>query len=191
MNKHLYATQEGAGLSIRWGKVKEAKSYKLFAAYADKAYTKKATKIVKGNKTTANIWLLNGGGLDPTKNFKVKVVACYEKKGKEKLGESMEAFVAGSKNSAYSNVSEIVPVESSLNLKKGKQVTIQAHMKLEDDAKLRVPSTLCSGLRYASSKKKVATVSKKGRVTAKKSGRCQVYVYAANGKSTKVSINVN
>ena len=37
---------------------------------------------------------------------------------------------------------------------------------------------------------KVATVSKDGKITAKKKGTCYVYVYAVNGCSKKVKVTV-
>ena len=46
-------------------------------------------------------------------------------------------------------------------------------------------------VRYESSNKKIATVSSKGVVKAKKKGNCYVYAYAQNGIYKRVKIVVN
>ena len=43
-------------------------------------------------------------------------------------------------------------------------------------------------LRYASDDKKIATVSKTGKIKAKKKGKCKIYVYARNGYAKKINI---
>ena len=43
---------------------------------------------------------------------------------------------------------------------------------------------------YESTNEKVATVSKKGKITAKKKGSCYVYVYAQNGRFEKIKVIV-
>ena len=45
-------------------------------------------------------------------------------------------------------------------------------------------------LKYVSSNKSVATVNSKGKITAKKKGKCVIYVYAKNGVSTKINVTV-
>jgi len=45
-------------------------------------------------------------------------------------------------------------------------------------------------LRYLSTNKKVATVSKAGKVTGKGKGTCYVYAYAHNGVAKKVKVSV-
>ena len=45
-------------------------------------------------------------------------------------------------------------------------------------------------LRYVSSNKKIATVSKSGKITAKSKGSCKVYVIAVNGARKAVRVTV-
>ena len=45
-------------------------------------------------------------------------------------------------------------------------------------------------IRYLSTDKKIATVSKKGKITAKGKGTCYVYAYAHNGIYKKVKVTV-
>ena len=44
--------------------------------------------------------------------------------------------------------------------------------------------------RYASSNKKVAKVSRKGKIIAVGKGECIVYVYAVNGSAKKIKVTV-
>ena len=46
------------------------------------------------------------------------------------------------------------------------------------------------GIRYETSNKKIATVSKKGVVKGVKKGKCVVYAYAQNGIAKKIKIVV-
>ena len=45
-------------------------------------------------------------------------------------------------------------------------------------------------LRFASSNKKVATVTEKGVIKAVGKGKCTIYVYAKNGYAKKVKVTV-
>jgi uncharacterized protein YjdB len=53
-----------------------------------------------------------------------------------------------------------------------------------------VPTSHAPKLRYVSSNKKIATVSKTGKITAKSKGGCKVYVIAVNGASKAVKVTV-
>ena len=53
-----------------------------------------------------------------------------------------------------------------------------------------MPSKHVPTLRYLSSNKKVAVVSKAGKITAKAKGTCAVYVYTHNGISKKIQVTV-
>ena len=45
-------------------------------------------------------------------------------------------------------------------------------------------------IRYLSTNKKIATVTKGGKIKAKKKGTCYIYVYAHNGISKKIKVIV-
>ena len=50
---------------------------------------------------------------------------------------------------------------------------------------------LISHRRYASSDTSIAKVDRKGRITGISAGSCIVYVYAQNGYTEKVKVNVS
>ena len=75
-------------------------------------------------------------------------------------------------------------------MKAGETYEIKATVILVDPEKKMLSDKHAPTFRYASSNKKVAKVDKNGKVTAKKTGSCIIYVYAKNGYAKKVNINV-
>lgn len=74
------------------------------------------------------------------------------------------------------NTSRVVlnsPNSLTLKVKQGAQVSA-----------VRYPVTSQQGIRYSTSNKKVATVNKKGRITAKKAGKAKIYVKSGKKKAT-------
>lgn len=53
-----------------------------------------------------------------------------------------------------------------------------------------MPKSHVATLRYLSSNKKVATVSKSGKITAKGKGTCNIIVFAHNGASKQIKVTV-
>lgn len=71
---------------------------------------------------------------------------------------------------------------TKLTLKKGKTFLIKATIKPKN--------ATTKTLRYSSNKKKIATVSAKGRITAKKKGSCVITVKTTDGSGIKKKIKV-
>ncbi|MBQ9179888.1 MAG: Ig-like domain-containing protein [Firmicutes bacterium] len=53
-----------------------------------------------------------------------------------------------------------------------------------------MPKSHAPTLRYMTSNKKIATVSKSGKIKAKTKGTCYIYAYAHNGVSKRIKITV-
>lgn len=70
--------------------------------------------------------------------------------------------------------------KNKVTLKKGKKGTI----------KVTLPKGTASQIKYTSSKKKIATVSSKGVVTAKKKGKTVITIKTFNKKSQKITLTV-
>ena len=71
-------------------------------------------------------------------------------------------------------------------LKKSKSLLLKAKAKLKKGMKVK----LHKKLRYESTNKKIATVSKTGKIIGKKKGTCYVYAYAQNGVYKKLKVTV-
>ena len=184
----VIAKSSGSKVTASWGAVKGASSYVIYANYCDQKKCKKI-KTVSGKTTSFNITKLNGKKFNPKKNLKFYVVAYTTVKGKKvKLAKSIMAHAPGSKNTKRTNVTGVKVKKASFTLKKGKTAKIKAKLVLQKKSKK--PLKHCAKFRYASSNKKVAKVSKKGKITAVGKGKCTVYVYAVSGVSKKIKVTV-
>lgn len=67
---------------------------------------------------------------------------------------------------------------------------VSATTVLVDDDKKQLSDKHAKEFRFASSDKKVATVSKTGNIKAKGKGSCTVYVYARNGYAKAIEVSV-
>ena len=106
------------------------------------------------------------------------------------LGRTIIAHIVGRQNTGYTNVKDIKLKKTSLPLKKGKTATIQAEAVLVDKSKKQLTDAHAKEFRYATSNKKVATVSSEGKIKAVGKGTCTIYVYARNGYAKKVKVTV-
>ncbi|SFQ15435.1 Ig-like domain (group 2) [Lachnospiraceae bacterium XBB1006] len=192
INKGLKVSQTGSKINVSWGKVSGADRYEIYAAYCTDKFGKKPVKIVtKKDVTSVTITKLNGKKLVLTKNFKAYVVAYKTVDGsKKKLGRTITAHIVGRKNKTYTNVKAIKLAKNKATIKVGKTYKIKASVVLVDSKKKMLSDKHAATFRYASSDKKIATVDKNGKVTAKKKGTCYVWIYAKNGYANKVKVTV-
>ena len=192
INKGLKVSQTGNKITVSWGKVSGADRYEIYAAYCTDKFGKKPVKIVtKKDVTSVTITKLNGKKLVLTKNFKAYVVAYKTVDGsKKKLGKTITAHIVGRKNKTYTNVKAIKLAKNKATIKVGKTYKIKASVVLVDSKKKMLSDKHAATFRYASSDRKIATVDKNGKVTAKKKGTCYVWIYAKNGYAKKVKVTV-
>ena len=187
----LKVSQTGSKVTVEWGKVKNADRYEVYAAYCGKDKCK-LVKTVKDNTTTEiSFKKLNGKKLNLRKNIKVYVVAYRSVNGKRtKLARSIGAHITGSKNTKYTNVRKITLTKSSVSLKSKQTAKIGASVVLVNKKLAQLPDGHAPQFRYASTNKKVATVTSGGRIKAVGKGTCYVYVYAKNGYAKRVKVSV-
>ena len=193
LNEGLKVSQTGSKINVTWGKVKDAEGYEVYVQYCGKKFTSKSINSVNsGRVTKIVITKVNGKKLDLKKNFKVYVRAYKKLENGKKvtLGKTITAHIVGRKNTGSTNVKEVKVSKSSYTLKVGKSATIKAKTVLVDKKKKQLSNAHAKQFRYASSDKKVATVSSKGKITAVGKGSCVVYVYARNGYAKKVKVTV-
>lgn len=82
-------------------------------------------------------------------------------------------------------------MQNPLELLKEKETAwITAETVLVQKGKKQLSDAHAKQFRYASTDKKVAKVSKDGRIKATGAGECTVYVYARNGYARKISVRV-
>lgn len=179
----------GKSIKVTWGKVAKADGYDVYMAYCKKGkYT--VVKSVKSAKTlSVTINKLDKKAVNQKDNVKCYVVAYKKVAGKKvTIGKSITGHAVGKKNTTVTDVKKIQTKKSAYSLKKGKTAKIKATI-IKKNNKLPLFGHTAK-FRYDTSNKKVATVSKDGKITAKGKGTCYVYIYAVNGCAKKVKVTV-
>lgn len=178
-------------ITIQWNKIKNAAYYEVYVAANGKKYGKAVSTIKTSAKKKLQIKSLNGKSVDPDKVYKFKIKAYCVVKGKKKyLATSGTMYVVSKNNKIYTNVKKIVTRRNSYKITKGKNVTIKATIIKQDIKKKLLSKSYGAKLSYVSSNKKVATVTKKGKITAKGKGACYIYIRALNGFVKKIKVTV-
>ena len=178
-------------LAIRWTRFKGAAGYDIFFAKCNKKGKKtvcKKVKSIKGNKKFK--WIKTG--LKKRSDYKAYVRAYVKKNGKKKYVSKspvMRAYT-GNGTKKFTNAKSVKVKKAKVTLKKGKSFKIKAKVTKVKKGKKLMPKDHVATLRYRSTNKKVATVSKKGKIKAKSPGTCKIYVYAHNGVSKTINVTV-
>ncbi len=168
-----------------WGKVKDADGYVVYGAPCNtknKTYKMKKQVVIKDNKTTS----FTDKNLKSGTYYKYYVKAYKLMDGKKVfLGQSKTIRLATTGNT-YGNPKAVKVNDTNVTLNTGKKFTITAEEVKQDNKKIKQ----YSAIKFETSNAKVATVTKKGVIKAKKAGTATIYVYAQNGKYTKVKVTV-
>ena len=181
-------------LTIRWNKINGATGYDIFFARCDhngKKTVCKKVKTIKAGKTFK--WTKSG--LKKGTAYKAYVKAYVMKNGKKtyvKTSPMMHAYTGGQTKN-YTNAKSVTiknVKKGKLSLKKGKTFKIKARVNKINKKKKLMPKNHAAKLRYLSSDKKVATVSKGGKIKAKGKGTCTIIAFAHNGVSKSIKVTV-
>ncbi|MBO4862832.1 MAG: endo-1,4-beta-xylanase [Eubacterium sp.] len=168
------STVKTTSVKIKWSKVKNAAKYVVYSAVNGKAYE----KIGETAKTSATKKKLK------KKTNYAFVVAAFDKDGK--LLTTSKTIKVITKGGKYTNVKKVTVSKKSLKLKVKKSKKIKVKLTKADKKK----TIKNKKLTYVSSNPKVAKVSSKGKITAKKKGSATIYVIAPNGVSATVKVKV-
>ena len=184
--------QTKTSLKVQWKKVSGAKKYMIFG---NKCGTKnKMKKLTTVTKTNFNVKKAAGKKVKKGKYYKFVVVALDENNNVVATSKVVHAVTKGSKK--FGNHKSIilkakqgkkVKTVKTASLNTGKKLTLKAK-QVPASKKLKVAKH--TKVRYESTNAAIASVSKKGVVTAKSPGTCKIYAYAQNGVSKIVTITV-
>lgn len=166
-------------IKLKWNKVSGASGYIIYGNKCGTANKFKKLKTVSG--TTYTQTKLKKG------TYYKYIVVAYKTVGKNKIviskSKTMHIVTSGGK---YVNPSSVKPKVTSKTLKVKGTYTLTAKAVISKGKKMKTHKKIA----FESSNTKIATVSSKGKITAKAAGTCYIYVYAQNGVYKKVKITV-
>lgn len=178
----LQATGKSTSIKLKWKKVSSATGYIIYGAPCGEKM--KVLKTVKG----ASKRTYTQKKLQSDKYYKYIVTAYKDINGKKvALATSKSVHLITMYHSKYGNPIAVKVKKAKITLQKGKSTMIKSSYVMPKNKQEKVHITK---FRYESSSPTVMTVSAKGKVTAKKSGKATVYVFAQNGVYKKVKLTV-
>ena len=179
-----------SSLVLSWSKVKGAEGYDIFFSRCNHDGMKLVPLKVKSFKGN-NVFTWTKGKLKEHTAYKACVKAYVVENGKKRyVRKSLQAHAYTSGGTMrFTNAKSIKLKKSQVKIKAGKTSRVKATIaKLHKDKELmrgHVPR-----LRFKTSNKKIATVSKGGVIKARGKGTCFILVYAHDGISKKVRVTV-
>ena len=167
------ASASKSSIKVKWNRVSGTNVYLVYTGKCGSKY--KFVKSVKGLSYTSK--KLNKGTY-----YKLLVVALNSEGQTIATSKVIHITTKGSKTG---NIKKIKLNKKSITLKKKKSYKLKAKVT-KDSKKIKTHR----GVTYESANPKIATVSKSGKITAKKKGKTTIYAYAQNGVSAKVIVKV-
>ena len=170
-------------ITLSWLRYSRASGYEVYWSYCngEKNYKKFAT--VRNNKLKVTHKKLKNN-----RDYKYYIVAYRMENGKKIYLAKSNVLHVAMKQSKFTNAKSITLNKKKVTLKVNKTFKIRAKVKLESKKKKQVLHG--KAYRYYTDNSNVATVSKKGVITAKAKGNCSIYVLTNNGVYKKIKVTV-
>lgn len=167
-------------VTVKWNKVKNADGYIVYGAKCGAKSKYKVLKVVSSKTTSYTHKKLKKGTY-----YKYNIVAFKYVNGVKVTLAASKKIHATTLGGKYGVAKAVKLNKSKVKIKKGKTFKIKAS-EIKKDKKIKRHRAIC----YESSNTKIATVNSKGKIKAKKKGKCTIYVYAQNGvyKTVKVTV---
>ncbi|MCI8337632.1 MAG: hypothetical protein HFH62_02960 [Lachnospiraceae bacterium] len=178
--------QKGSrGIKLTWRKVKDCSGYEVYWSYCDGKQNYKKLKTVKSIGKCQAIHKK----LKKNRAYKYYVVTYTLTDGRKNYKSKSPVIHVAMKGEKHTNARKIKVNKSKVTLKAKKTFQIKATAVLENKKKKLLNHD--KKFRYYTDNKGVASISKKGKITAKKKGSCSVFVIANNGVAKQIRVTVN
>ncbi len=164
---------------LSWKKVKGADGYIVYGA-------KRGKKLTEIKASTKGVSYTHKK-LSKKTFYQYQVKAYCLVNGEKKVISVSKNIYSVTTGGRYDNAKRLTVKASKLTLIKGKTKTIQAKITTTKGKKLK---NYTKAFRYETSNSKVATVSAKGKIKARRKGKCTIYVYTQNGLSKSIRVTV-
>ena len=167
-------------LMVTWGKVKNAKGYMVYRYNSEKKkYVK--VKTIKNPKYTMFV----DRNLPLNKAYTYRVKSYTVVKGKTKAGKLSYYVSAVTASDTRDNAAKITPSKASVSGKAGTGIRMKGTVTTVDGKRV-----CSSSLRWFSKNKKVATITKAGKLTLKAKGKTYIWAKSHNGENVAVKVTV-
>lgn len=173
-------------IKLSWTKPGNAKTFIVYGNNCGK--TNKPKKLASVTGTSLTINSISGKKLGKGKYCKFIVLALDGRNMVVTTSKIIHVTTKGGKvgNDKSISVDKSV-IKKAKKLKAGKSLKVEAKA-VPQSKKLKVKKHVA--VRYESTDATIATVTKKGKITAKKKGTCNVYAYAQDGVFKKIKVVV-
>jgi len=176
---HAYRVDD-TSLMVTWGQVKNAKGYIVYRYNPEKKkYVK--VKTIKNPKYT--MFVDRNLTLNKTYSYRVKSYTVV--KGKTKASKLSYYVSAVTASDTRDNVTKIAPNKMSVSGKAGTKMSMKGTVTTVDGKKV-----CSSSLRWFSKNKKIATITKAGKLTLKAKGKTYIWAKSHNGENVAVKVTV-
>ena len=171
-------------IGLTWLKCKGASGYEVYWSYCDGKKNYKKISNVKASGKRAFVHKK----LKVDRAYKYYIAAYKMEDGKKQYIAKSPTIHVAMKYEKRTNVKKITVNKAKVTLRPKNKFQIRAKTVLWNKKKKVLKHV--EALRYYTENKKVAMVSKKGKITAKGKGTCTVYVIANNGVAKKIKVKV-
>ena len=183
--------EDKTGVTISWNRIRGAAGYDIFFAKCGSNGRKIACRKV-GTIEAGKTFKWTRTGLRKGTPYKACVKAYVMKNGRKsyvRTSPMVQAYT-GNGTKYFTNARSVTVNKTRVTLKKGKTFRVRAKVdKVKKNRKL-MPKSHVPVLRYLTSDRKVATVTKGGRIKTRGKGQCRIYVFAHNGVSGTIKVTV-
>lgn len=175
------------GTKITFNKVSGADGYYVYGnrCNTDKVYKFKKLATLKGNDNT--VFVHKKTAKNTFYKYYIKAYRLVDGR-RVTVSRSEEIhFVTDVKGYKYGNPTKVALSSKKCTLNKGKTFNLKNRVKVYSSKKVLLHT---DKVRYMSSDSRVAKVNSRGRITAEKAGRCNIYAIAQNGRAAKITVTV-
>ena len=175
------------GTKITFNKVSGVDGYYVYGnrCNTDKVYKFKRLATLKGDDNT--VFVHKKTAKNTFYKYYIKAYKVVDGR-RVTVSRSEEIhFVTDVKGYKYGNPTKVALSSKKCTLNKGKTFNLKNRVKVYSSKKVLLHT---DKVRYVSSDSRVAKVNSKGRITAEKAGRCNIYAIAQNGRAAKITVTV-
>ena len=175
------------GTKITFNKVSGADGYYVYGnrCNTDKVYKFKKLATLKGNDNT--VFVHKKTAKNTFYKYYIKAYKVVDGR-RVTVSRSEEIhFVTDVKGYKYGNPTKVALSSKKCTLNKGKTFYLKNRVKVYSSKKVLLHT---DKVRYVSSDSRVAKVNSRGRITAEKAGRCNIYAISQNGMAAKITVTV-